>query len=271
MPIDSHVHVWGNDSRSFPFAPGASVPEIDASAEALLSKMSDNGIQRTVLIQVIHYKWDNRYLVDVLRRYPGRFAGVCRVDPEAPSAPDDLSRWTEAGCHGVRLSPAEDARGDWIGGPLMEPLWRRCASLKVPMTLLLPVSRLGSVVPLIDRHPELTVVIDHMADCPVDDPGSLAALMAMARYPRVFVKISHMWSLSHRPYPYPDAGAMVAKIRDAFGADRLMWGTDWPIKPELVSYADRVRLYRDSVNTPFLNADERQWILSGTVKRVWPV
>jgi predicted TIM-barrel fold metal-dependent hydrolase len=266
--IDSHVHVWSR-KPAYPFAPGATVPEIDASAEALLHLMDDYQIARTVLIQVIHYKWDNRYLVDTLRRYPRRFTGVCRVNPEDPGAPDHLTELTEAGCCGVRISPAADASGDWIRGPLMKPLWKRCSELRVPMTLLLPVSRLADVSPLIELHPELKVVIDHMADCPVDDPAKLRQLNAMARFPNVFVKISHMWSLSKQAYPYEDAGQMVAKVRDTFGAERLMWGTDWPIKPELLSYAKRVELYQKGIN--FLSAVEREEVLYKTANRVWPI
>jgi predicted TIM-barrel fold metal-dependent hydrolase len=225
-------------------------------------------VARTVLIQVIHYKYDNRYLVDCLRRFPGRFAGVCRVDPESAEAPETLSYWTGQGCHGVRLSPAADASGDWIRGPRMPALWQRCEQLRVPMTLLLPASRLPDVAPLIERHPELTVVIDHMADCPVDDAGALAKLLALARYPRVFVKITHLWSLSRQPYPFRDTYAMAARVRDAFGSQRIMGGTDWPIKPELASYEQRLALYRSEL--PFLNAEERADVLSRTAQRVWP-
>jgi predicted TIM-barrel fold metal-dependent hydrolase len=54
--IDSHVHVWGHEP-AYPFAPGAIVPEIDASPAALLRLMKENHVSKTVLIQVIHYKW----------------------------------------------------------------------------------------------------------------------------------------------------------------------------------------------------------------------
>jgi L-fuconolactonase len=266
--IDSHVHVWEAGPR-FPFAAGAKVPpSIDASPSSLLEKMRSNGICRTVLIQVIHYKWDNRFLVATLRAHPGKFSGVCRVDPEDPAAPDRLSYWTEQGCRGVRLSPAAGATGDWIRGPQMPALWKRCENLKVPMTLLLPASRLPDIVPLLDKFPTLTTVIDHMADCPVDDSQGFHELRSLARYPKLYVKVSHPWSLSKLPYPYPDVQAMIARLRDSFGADRLMWGTDWPIKPELLSYERRVALYRDGL--PFLSTTERQQLLAGTVSRVWP-
>jgi predicted TIM-barrel fold metal-dependent hydrolase len=265
--VDAHVHVWKRDP-AFPFAEGARVPEGDASAESLIARMHANGVGRTVIIQVIHYRWDNSYLADVLRRYPRLFRGVCRVNPEHPAAPDQLSRLTEQGFRGVRLSPAAGAQGDWIRGPLMPPLWRRCNELRVPMTLLIPVSRLPDLVPLIERNPELTVVIDHMADCPVDRPDQLELLLDLARYPRVFVKISHMWSLSKQPYPYPDAAQQVRRVWERFGAERLMAGTDWPIAPELVGYPERVALYRDHLS--FLPAHDRKQIVSGTALRVWP-
>jgi L-fuconolactonase len=266
--IDSHVHVWKHDA-AFPFATGTTPPAEDASVDQLLELMQANQVLRTVLIQVIHYRWDNRYLASVLKRYPGTFRGVCRVDPQDPAAPDHLSRLTEVdGFHGVRLSPAASAEGDWIRSPLMPPLWRRCAQLKVPMTILAPVTRMPDLGPLIEQNHSLFVVIDHMADCPVDRPDQLQMLLDLARYPRVYVKISHMWSLSKQPYPYPDAVTQVKRLYDTFGAKRLMWGTDWPISLKQLSYEKAVALYRDHLG--FLPADDREQILSKTVQQVWP-
>lgn len=71
----------------------------------LLNLMRANNVEHTVLIQVIHYKWDNSYLADVLKRYPKRFRGVCRVNPQDPAAPDHLSRLTEV--NGFRRSATE--------------------------------------------------------------------------------------------------------------------------------------------------------------------
>jgi L-fuconolactonase len=188
--IDPHVHVWKHDPR-YPFAEGAKVPDRDATPETLLDLMKTNGVSKTVIIQVIHYKYDNRYLHDVLKQYPGTFQGVCRVDPLDPAAPDHLSQLTEQGFRGVRLSPAGNASGDWFRGELMPPLWKRCEQLKVPMTVLAPITRMPDVAALLDRTPNLTVVIDHMADCPVDQPSELEKLIVLKHYPNVFVKISH--------------------------------------------------------------------------------
>jgi predicted TIM-barrel fold metal-dependent hydrolase len=224
-------------------------------------------VARTVIVQVIHYRWDNSYLADVLRRYPHEFQGVARVNPESPAAPDDLSHLVEQGFKGVRISPGAEASGDWIEGPLMPKLWSRCEALKVPLLVLTAASRLPAVARLIDKHPQLTVVIDHMADCPIDRPDLLASLLALQRYPNVFVKISHTWSLSHQPYPYRDTWAQVKKVYDAFGPQRLMWGTDWPLVEGHCGYSKALAVVRDEMD--FLNDADREWILSKTVERVW--
>ena len=265
--LDPHVHVWKHDPR-FPFAEGAKVPERDATPEMLLDLMKANGVSKTVIIQVIHYKYDNSYLAGVLQRYPGTFQGVCRVDPIDPAAPDHLARLVEQGFRGVRLSPAGNATGDWIRGPLMPPLWKRCSDLKVPMTVLAPITRMPDVAALLEKLPDLTVVIDHMADCPIDQPAELEKLIALRRYPNVFVKISHTWSISKQPYPWRDAQEFVKRLHQAYGPQRLMWATDWPIIEGYSTYPKALTVVRDEMK--FLNADDRRWILSKTIERVWP-
>lgn len=267
--LDPHVHVWKHDP-AFPFAEGANVPARDAAPETLLDHMRANGVAKTVIIQVIHYRYDNRYLASVLKQYRGTFMGVARVDPLDPANADHLSRVTEDGFHGVRLSPAGNEAGDWIRGPLMPPLWRRCYDLKVPMTILAPITRMPDLVPLLDRTPELTTVIDHMADCPVDQPAELEKLIALARYPNVFVKISHAWSLSKQPYPWTDVHDHVKRLYAAFGPRRLMWATDWPVlEYSGARYEQALTLVRDDM--PFLNDEDKEWLLSRTIERVWPL
>ena len=265
--IDPHVHVWKHDPQH-PFAEGAHVPDRDATPEMLLDLMKANGVSKTVIIQVIHYKYDNRFVADVLKRYPGTFQAVCRVDPLNPAASDHLSQLVQQGFRGVRLSPSGDASGDWFRGPLMPPLWKRCSDLKVPMTVLAPITRMPDVAALLEKLPDLTVVIDHMADCPIDQPAQLEKLIALRRYPKVFVKISHTWSISKQAYPWLDAQEYVKRLHQAYGPQRLMWATDWPIIEGYSTYDKALRVVRDEMK--FLNSDDRQWMLSKTIERVWP-
>lgn len=267
--IDSHVHVWKRDPR-FPFTSETKdPPDQDESAEMLLQLMKANGVDRTVIIQVIYYRWDNRYLASVLKAYPQYFRGVARVNPEDPGAPDHLSKLTqEDGFHGVRISPGADASGDWIRGPLMPPLWKRCQDLRVPMTVLAPVTRMPDVARLAERFPDLTIVIDHMADCPLHEPKELQKLLALHRFPKVYVKISHSWSLSSQPYPYLDSQRQIKTLYDTFGPKRLMAGTDWPIVKKYCTYAQAIDLARKHI--PFFNSEDKRWICGLTAEQVWP-
>lgn len=266
--IDPHVHVWVNDPR-YPWAKETTdPPRHDATPGMLLELMKANGVARTVLVQYIGYRWDNRYTLDSMKKYAPDFMAVCRVNPIDPAAPDQLSELTGQGFHGVRLSPSGEASGDWIKGALMPPLWKRAESLKVPMQIYAPITRMPDIVPLIEQCPHLDVVIDHMADCPIDQPQELDKLIALARFPRVFVKISHTWSISRQPYPWLDAQEYVKRLYTVYGPKRLMWSTDWPVHEKWTTYRKTLTVVRDDMK--FLNEEDKSWILSKTVQRVWP-
>ena len=114
----------------------------------------------------------------------------------------------------------------------------------------------------------LDVCIDHMADSPIDHPEELKKLLVLARYERVYVKLSHLWSLSREAYPYRDTHEQVRRLYDAFGPKRLMWGTDWPEVDKYCGYGKALALYRDEIE--FFNDDDRRWILGQTALRLWP-
>jgi predicted TIM-barrel fold metal-dependent hydrolase len=269
--VDPHVHVWKHDPR-YPWpADLANPPAKDATPEQLLKLMHAHRVAHTVIVHVIYYRWDCRYAGDAVQADPRRFQGVCRVDPESTTAPDQLSAWVrDFGFHGVRLSPAHGAAGDWINNAMsMDAICRRATELAIPLCILCPIERISDVERLIQRHDQsLDICIDHMADCPIDAPDQLATLIRLAKYPRVFVKLSHLWSLSREKYPYRDTFDQVHKLYDAFGPQRLMWGTDWPMVEQYCGYGKALALYRDEI--PFFSAEDRSWILGRTALRLWP-
>jgi L-fuconolactonase len=267
--IDPHVHVWTHDPK-YPFATEVTDKPADAALpETLLALMTANGVAKTVLVQLIHYRWDNSYVADVKAKHRAKFMAVGRVNPTDTHAPDNLEYWTkERGLHGVRLSPANGPGGEWINRrDLMDPIWTRAAKLKVPMCILCPIQRVPDVGRVIERFPSLDVCIDHMADCPVGDDGNLAKLLALKRFPRVYIKISHVWSLSREAYPYRDTHAQLRKIYETFGPQRLMWGTDWPLVDKYCGYSKAVRLYREEIK--FFSDADRRWILRDTIRKLW--
>jgi predicted TIM-barrel fold metal-dependent hydrolase len=269
--IDPHVHVWKNDPR-YPWPRELrNPPEEDAWPSTLLDLMKANGVDRTVIVHVIHYRWDCRYAGDTIKTHRDKFMGVCRVDPMSNRAAVELDHWVrDYGFHGVRLSPAGEASGDWINDrSRMDRIWDRATELKIPMCVLCPITRVPDVERVIGRHREsLDICIDHMADCPIDQPQELRKLLRLAQYPRVFVKISHVWLLSKQKYPYRDTHDQVKRLYDAFGPQRLMWSTDWPGVEGFCGYAKALDLYRDEIK--FFTAEDRRWILGGTALKLWP-
>ena len=267
--VDPHTHVWLN-APQFPWpAANTNPPAEDRTAEMLLDLMAAGGVERTVLVQVIHYRWDNSYVADCVRRYPDKFMGVGRVNPEDPAAADHVSEWTEKGIHGVRLSPSVGAAGDWFtDAAKMDPIFARAESLAVPLLLLTQPPRLRDLVPLLDRHPDLDLVIDHMADCGPDDLEGRKLLTDLARYPRVTVKISHTWSISSQGYPWADTHSLVQDVYQAFGGQRIMWGTDWPVSQGKAEYGQTLSVVQDEFSR-FIAAEDMEWVLGKTALSLW--
>ena len=266
--VDPHTHVWINDPK-FPWPiENENPPKEDRTAEMLLELMSAHGVDKTVLVQVIHYRWDNSYAAQAAQRFPDKFMAVGRINPEDPDAPDHLSMWTEDyGVHGVRLSPAVEGTGDWFAGSLMPPIFTRAQKLGVPLLLLTRPPRLLDLIPLLESHGDLDVVIDHMADVHPDDVKGRATLLDLARFPRVYVKISHTWSISKEEYPWRDTHGLVEDVYQAFGPERIMWGTDWPVCLGNAEYDQTLSVVRDAMK--FISPADLEWVLGKTALKLW--
>lgn len=266
--IDPHVHVWINDP-AFPWADQTTNPPAeDRTPQTLIELMDAHGVEKTVLVQVIFYRWDNRYIAHVARQHPDRFMAVGRVNPEDPAAPDHLTDWTvNHGLHGVRISPAEDAGGDWLTGPLIDPLFARAQQLGVPMLILTGPSRLPDLTPLLEKYGDLDVVIDHMADVHPNDAQGRKCLTALARFERVNVKISHTWAISNQPYPWADTHDLVKEVYHTFGPRRIMWATDWPVCLAKAEYGQTLSVVREQL--PFIPAADLEWVLGKTALKLW--
>ncbi|MBN9315663.1 MAG: amidohydrolase [Devosia sp.] len=266
--VDSHAHVWINDPE-FPWSPdAAATPTYDATPASLLEDMSVEAIAATVLVQYIGYRWHNEYVARAVAAAPAKFAGVCRVNPEDPAAPEHLNYWTkERGLHGVRISPEPGPRGDWFRRPLMDPFFGRAAELGVPVVLLAKAERLPELVDILSRHPDVDVVIDHFADCDLRNAEHRHSLAALADNPRVFLKTGHMWANSTEPYPWRDQIEVLREVLVLFGASRIMWGSDWPLCREHTTYGRALAFLRHEATQ--LSRDDLGWILGGTAKRLW--
>lgn len=272
--IEPHVHVWTLDTERYPWAPGtASPPRESATAEELLQTLDANGVAAAVLVQVIYYGYDNSYAADALRRYPGRLAGVCLVDPQDPDAPRKLEyEVRERGFSGLRLRPSHDRASTWLSDPATFPLWQKAAELGVTISLLVHVEQLKMLPAPVERFPQVPVIIDHMAWPPVEegpDGEAIQNLLRLVRYPSVHVKITDPWAISKdEPYPYRRAEPLFRRASETFGPERCLWGSDWPLVRNQCGYERALALYTREWD--WLTDEDRQWVLCKTVEKLYP-
>ncbi len=267
--IDTHVHVWTHDPE-FPRASATvDLPPNDAYPESLLDVMTGNDVEWAVLVHHIAYGWDNSYASHVQKRFPSKFMAVCRVNPNDFRAPDQLSYWTEVhGFRGVRLSPAPDKHGDWFTDTSMVPIFRRANELKVPVLILTNPSRLFDLISLLDRVPDTCIVLDHMADCINGNAKDLEQLLALARYPQLYLKMSHVSINSSHDQSKHDSRNSLKQIYETYGASRIMWGSDWPLCLDKTTYPHAISHVREEMD--FLTTGDLEWIYRKTALRLWP-
>jgi predicted TIM-barrel fold metal-dependent hydrolase len=283
--IDTHMHVWANDAQRYPFAhpyakPYAGMPH-EGTVEMLVDDMDRHGCTHCVLVQTICHGWDNTYLADCVRRYPARFKGHGLIDPTDPQAADKLIYWTrEQGLSGMRFSPmyyrsGEHGGDDWITADHSHALWKTAAKLGSVFNFFIAPGQLLKLATMVRAHPDVPVIVDHLSqlDLGAADPEpDVRLLLAMAQYPSVRVKVSELTSVSKsHQYPFRDAYPCVRRVYEAFGPDRLLFGTGYPGSAragyERPTLAAEIALVDREI--PFFTRDDRDKILGGNAQRLW--
>lgn len=225
--IDAHAHVF---ETGLPLAGRRRyAPDYDAPLDAYLAQLDAHRVSHGVLVQPSFLGSDCRYLLRALARQPRRLRGVAVIDAGcAPAALDALDR---AGVVGIRLN--------LIGMPdpaLDGPAWRatleRVAALRWHVELHAQAQRLARLIAPLLAH-RVNIVVDHFGRPEpargIADAGFRDLLRAAATR-RVWVKLSG----AYRNWPFaPDeaharARAAFDALAAEFGAERLVWGSDWP-------------------------------------------
>jgi predicted TIM-barrel fold metal-dependent hydrolase len=274
MTIDTHMHAWVLDWNRYPFAPPEKTtprPARPNSIEEILEVMEQQRVDGVVLVQVRYYGWDNRYLADCLRQYPGRFAAQGLIDPEDPGNAETLETLiSQEGFSGVRLSPSYDPGQTWLDSPQSYPLWQKAQELGAIFNFLIRQEQLPPLGEMAARFPGVRVIVDHMG-YPDISQGAPRRLLALSRLPNVYVKVTEFYSHSQtKEFPYADVLPTVRAVYDSFGPRRLLWGTGFT-RGELVGripYGQELELIREHV--PFFSAEDREWILGRTALTLWP-
>jgi len=273
--VDAHVHVWTPDVQKYPLARGFAVSDMQPPSftpEQLFAHCKPEGVRRIVLIQMSYYQTDNSYMLDMMRAYPGVFSGVAIVDENAAGVAETMRSLVRQGVRGFRIHAGSSKNlSGWIGSPGMATLWKTAAELKVSVCPLINPDTLPLIDKMCEWYPDTSVVVDHfarlgMAGTP--KPEEVGNLLRLARHAKTHVKASAFYALGSKKAPYLDMGPLVRQVRDAFGAQRVMWASDCPFQVgHGHNYHNSIALIRDHLD--FLSEQDKNWMLRGTADKVF--
>ena len=276
MSIDSHLHVWGDGAAPYPYLkgppPDALVPT--GSPEKLLALMDKAGVDGALIVQPINYLFDHSYVKAALIAHPGKFKGMCLLDPSCDEG--YLPKLKGEGFGSVRFNPY---LAEWNGAKMSErrgaELFSQCGELGMPVGFMCFQGfrkHAEEITSLLEASPSTQVVLDHwgffVQDGKVEE-DSWAKLIALAQYPQVYVKISAAFRnvVSKDDSTYPELAERLRALLTAYGPSRVMWGTDFPFVTLEASNAYAQSL--TNVASWGVSEDEKYWITKGTAEKVF--
>jgi predicted TIM-barrel fold metal-dependent hydrolase len=272
--IDSHVHLWTSDQERFPRAPEFTLEPVEPSsftADELFQWTRPVGVERIVLVQMSLYGFDHTFILDVMQHHQGVFSGVALVDPDGGDPVGEMRHLKALGIRGVRIVPPKRCASCWLDSPGMQAMWQCGAEEQIAICPLIDVEDLAAVDRACSRFSKTTVVIDHCARIGGDGEfrdGDLRQLCELARHERICVKLSAFYHLGAKRPPYTDLVPIIGRLVQAYGPERLMWGTDSPFQNSPPNtYRGALQFLRDRCDG--FTARDKYWLLRGTAERVF--
>ena len=298
--LDTHAHLIADDwdrYRARPFTPDLPVPDRPSytmTADALLALMDRHRVTHACLVQRGHvYGYDNSYIIDSARAHPERFHPVVILDTQDPATPARYRQMVaEDGVVGFRMANSRPWLLDtaWLASPIAMEVWKACAELGTPMTLIVFDNQLSYVLPLIKviagMFPALPIILDHGAMPygmsqyevalreeagetvtmpPPPDFGIEATIGIFRDMPNIYFKITEI-NMERIVKADVRAPHLIRRMVDIFGPDRLVWGSDIG-QSMLWSYAEKVTMAQDA--TAWLTEAEARGFLHDNAARIY--
>ncbi|HEY4169402.1 MAG TPA: amidohydrolase family protein [Reyranella sp.] len=273
MPIiDSQVHAY---EANTPTRPWHSVPNWPphVTGEEMVAAMDKVGVDGAIFISAFSlYQYDASYAVEVQRAHPNRMAIVKPVDPDDPKVADVIADWKMTpGAVGVRIF-LRDENPRPPTDPGFDRILKAAVQHDMPVNFLC-WGKLDQGTQLIDRHPNARFIIDHIGilqprvpPAPAQPWVDLPKVLELAKRPNVVIKVSGACTLSKQPYPFPDIWDPLARIFEAWGFERCLWGTDWTRAFAVVNYEQAVKPF---LETKRLSDSERAMLMGGACAKAY--
>ena len=303
LPLfDTHAHLVSDDWEAYPprpLRPGLPTPArtpYTVTVDSLIAMMDEHGVTEACLVQRGHlYGYDNSYIVESAREHPGRLHPVVMLDAQDPATPDryrDMVR--DDHVRGFRLAHTRPWILDtaWMSSPQAMEVWKTCAELGTPMTLILFTKQLPYLLPLVEiiarRFPDLPILLDHGAmpygmtqyevrlaaeageEVVLPGPPDFGIDRTIAIFedvPNVYFKVTEI-TMERLVAAGVRPAHLVRRLVDGFGPDRVVWGSDVG-QSTLWTYTEKTEMARSAAG--FLTPDEAGSFLRGNAARVYSV
>lgn len=273
MPIiDSQVHAY---EANTPKRPWATVPNWPphVTGDEMVAAMDKVGVDGAIFISSFSmYRYDGSYAEEVARAHPGRMAIVKPVDPDDKAVADVVAKWKKTqGAVGIRIFLREEEKRA-ADDPGFDRICMAAVQYDLPLNFLF-WGRVDEGIQVIDRHPNVRFIVDHLGllqprvpPAPAEPWADLPKILELARRPNVVIKVSGACTLSKEPYPFPDIWDPLQRIFDAWGFERCLWGTDWTRAFAVVNYEQAVKPF---LETKRLSESERAMLMGGACAKAY--
>jgi len=249
LAVDAHLHLWRYRADELDWiSDRMRVLQRDFLADDIARELAACGVRGCVAVQARSSLAENDFLLAQQAASRAILGVVGWVDLQAPDAGAVLERYAGK-LVGVRHIVQAEPDDDFLLRPAFQRGVARLPSLGMTYDLLIYPRQLAAACVFADRNPDLRLVLDHLAKPPIA-AGALepwaADLRALARRPQVFVKASGLVTEADWARWTPDQlRRYLDVIFDAFGPERILFGSDFPVCRVAATYAQVKRVLDD--------------------------
>jgi L-fuconolactonase len=273
--IDAHLHTWDLDACDYPWiTPAVGILERTHTIDEVDEERRAAGVTGAVLVQAANSRCDTDLMLRAMASHPWVLGVVGWVDLlRGAGAAEDAARLAADGrVVGVRHLIHDEPDADWVVRPVVIEALRALARVGLAYDVVAVLPRhLEHVPTLAAAVPELTLVIDHLAKPPIasgDLDGWKARLASAAAHPNVVAKVSGLdTAAGSAGWTADDLRPAFDHALEVFGADRLLYGGDWPVSRLGGGYTRQHAAFERLIDA--LSLAERSAIRSGTATRAY--
>jgi L-fuconolactonase len=271
--VDSHQHFWDLSSGAYDWPTEDDGPIFRSFAPAdLAPELAAARIDATVVVQTNDTLVDTDAMVAAAATNPW-IAGIVGWAPltDLRAAAEVIEARLDRGLRGIRHLIHREDDPDWLVRADVERGLSLIASygLTFDVVAVFP-NHLRHVATVADRHPDLVLVIDHLAKPPIRGTGWDVWRRQMADAadrPNVMAKLSGLDTAAGTDWTTDELRPSVDVALEAFGPDRLLFGSDWPVCLQVSAYGDVVSATERSLEG--LTPTERAAVFGGAAQRVY--